>query len=246
MPVVNPGGMWLASRANPQGVDLMRNAPVEADQEVAPLVGGHRISARLPWYRGALGAPVQVEAQAVFDVVEQELLGVDAAAPRPFALALDCHSGFGLSDRLWFPWAGSRRPMPNAAEMLALGGIMDASLLHHRYVLEPQSRQYLTHGDLWDHLYCRALARPTGVFLPLTLEMGSWLWVKKNPLQLFSRRGLFNPELPHRLQRVLRRHLGGLDFMTRAAASWQGWLPEGEPRRRLHEQALARWYAPRA
>ena len=24
-------------------------------------------------------------------------------------------------------------------------------------------------------------------FLPLTLEMGSWIWVKKNPRQLFSR-----------------------------------------------------------
>ncbi|MEY4750431.1 MAG: hypothetical protein RIQ60_2645 [Pseudomonadota bacterium] len=245
MPVVNPGGMWLASRANPQGVDLMRNAPVDADQAVAPLVGGHRLSPCLPWYRGAPGEPVQVETQAVFDVVEQEVLGGAVPAPRPFALTLDCHSGFGLSDRLWFPWASSRQPMHNAADMQALGDIMDASLLHHRYVLEPQCRQYLTHGDLWDHLYRRTLARPqAGVFLPLTLEMGSWLWVKKNPRQLFSRLGIFNPEMPHRLQRVLRRHLAGLDFMTRAAASWQRWLPQGAERRQRHHQAMARWYAP--
>ena len=30
MPIVNPGGMWTAKRANPQGVDLMRNAPQRA------------------------------------------------------------------------------------------------------------------------------------------------------------------------------------------------------------------------
>ena len=30
IPIVNPGGMWNNSRANPNGVDLMRNAPVDA------------------------------------------------------------------------------------------------------------------------------------------------------------------------------------------------------------------------
>lgn len=239
VPVLNPGGMWLGSRANPNGIDLMRNAPVDADEAVALLVGGHRISAALPWYRGKLGAPVQVEAAALCEVVQAEL------GRSPFVLALDCHSGFGLSDRLWFPWACSRQPMPHVAEVHALGRIMDASLLHHRYVLEPQSRQYLTHGDLWDHLYRQAIAQAGGLLLPLTLEMGSWLWVKKNPRQLFSRRGIFNPELPHRQQRVLRRHLGGLDFITRAAASWQRWLPQGAARQQHHDQALARWYGPR-
>jgi len=28
MPMVNPGGMWLNTRANPHGIDLMRNAPL--------------------------------------------------------------------------------------------------------------------------------------------------------------------------------------------------------------------------
>lgn len=27
MPIVNPGGMWAQTRSNPNGVDLMRNAP---------------------------------------------------------------------------------------------------------------------------------------------------------------------------------------------------------------------------
>jgi murein tripeptide amidase MpaA len=52
MPLVNPGGMWQATRANPNGVDLMRNAPVEATEKVPFLLGGHRISKHLPWYRG--------------------------------------------------------------------------------------------------------------------------------------------------------------------------------------------------
>ena len=32
MPLVNPGGMYLMRRANVNGVDLMRNAPVHADK----------------------------------------------------------------------------------------------------------------------------------------------------------------------------------------------------------------------
>lgn len=237
MPVVNPGGMWLGTRANPQGIDLMRAAPVDAEERVSPLVGGHRLSPRLPWYRGPADGPAPAESTALCELIEQELVG------RPFTIAVDCHSGFGLSDRLWFPWACSRAPIEHLPEVHAFGEILDHSLLHHRYVLEPQSRQYLTHGDLWDHLYRRACAADPGrPFLPLTLEMGSWLWVKKNPLQLFSRRGLFNPGLPHREQRVLRRHVHGLDFVTRAVSSWQRWAPLGEAREAHRQRALRRWF----
>jgi hypothetical protein len=239
MPIVNPGGLWLGTRANPNGVDLMRCAPIDAQAKVAPLVGGHRISPALPWYRGRLGAAMEPEGAALCEVVDTELLG------RPFAIALDCHSGFGMADRLWFPWASSREPIEHLPEVHALGQILDQSLLHHRYLLEPQSRQYLAHGDLWDHLYQRAATRGPMPFLPLTLEMGSWLWIKKNPRQLFSRRGIFNPEQAHRQQRVLRRHLSGLDFIARAAANWQRWAPQGEARTLHREQALARWYGGR-
>ena len=121
-------------------------------------------------------------------------------------------------------------------------GVLDESLLHHRYLFEPQSRQYLAHGDLWDHLYRRAIAGGGGPLLPLTLEMGSWLWVKKNPRQVFSRHGIFNPLIEHRQQRVLRRHLGLLDFLMRAAASHGRWAPAGTQRERQHERGLDRWY----
>ena len=82
------------------------------------------------------------------------------------------------------------------------------------------------------------------MLLPLTLEMGSWLWVKKNPRQLFTRHGIFNPLIEHRLQRVLREHMALLEFATRAAGSYTRWLPNGARREQHHAQALTRWYAP--
>jgi hypothetical protein len=236
MPLANPGGMLRSTRANPAGVDLMRNSPVDAADPVPFLLGGQRISSGLPWYRGRMGEPMQPESRALCDTVQRELLA------RPFSIALDCHSGFGMRDRLWFPFAGRRAPFPGLAALHAMHAIFEETHTHHVYVIEPQSAQYLAHGDLWDHLVQQAGA--SRVFLPLTLEMGSWLWVKKNPRQFFSLRGLFNPLVEHREQRVLRRHWPLLDFVVRAAMSAPRWLPatheEGEKHRRL---ALDRWYS---
>ncbi len=236
MPIVNPGGMALGTRANPNGVDLMRNAPVDAKDPVPFLVGGQRISAGLPWYRGPKGAAMEMENRAVSEVVKAELLS------REFSLSVDCHSGFGARDRIWFPYAHKRAPIAHLAEMHALTRIFAQSHSHHRYIIEPQSLQYLAHGDLWDHLYSEACARGRGLFLPLTLEMGSWLWVKKNPRQLFSRHGIFNPLIEHRQQRVLRQHLQLLDFLSRAACGHALWLPGAEARAGHHAQALQDWY----
>jgi hypothetical protein len=236
MPLVNPGGMSLGTRANPSGVDLMRNAPVNATEHVPFLIGGQRIGARLPWYRGAAQGPMEMENEAVCKIVEEELLS------RRFSIALDCHSGFGIRDRIWFPYAHTSRPVPHLPEIHALTQIFDRTHVHHTYVFEPQSHQYLTHGDLWDYLYLRACAEPERTFLPLTLEMGSWMWVRKNPRQLFTRHGIFNPLVLHRQQRVLRRHMPWLDFVARAACSHGRWIPTGAERREHQAQALSRWY----
>lgn len=240
MPLVNPGGMWRGTRSNPNGVDLMRNAPLTARERVPFLLGGQRISARLPWYRGPLDAPMEAESKAVCKVVEDELLG------RKFSMAVDCHSGFGTDDRIWFPYAHTTRPIRHLPEMHALKEIFDQAHATHRYIFEPQSRQYLAHGDLWDYLYQQACSHPGQTFLPLTLEMGSWVWVKKNPRQLFSRQGIFNPVIEHRQQRVLRRHLVWLDFLSRAACSHPLWLPTGSAREKHQEEALNHWYRRRA
>lgn len=236
MPLVNPAGMWRGTRANARGVDLMRNAPIEAAGRVPFLVGGQRFSAALPWYRGAAGAPLEAESAALCRLVEDELLA------QPFSLAIDCHSGFGLVDRIWFPFAHTARPLPHLAEVHALKRTFDAAHPNHPYVFEPQSRHYLTHGDLWDWLYERACRDPQRVFLPLTLEMGSWLWVKKNPRQLFSRLGVFNPLIDHRQRRVLRRHAVLLDFIARAAYGHAHWLPRGQAREAERQRAMALWY----
>ena len=236
VPLVNPGGLARATRANPNGVDLMRNAPIDAIDRVPFLIGGQRMSAGLPWYRGPAGAAMEAESQALCDVVAAELL------PRSFSMAIDCHSGFGTRDRVWFPYAHTARPIAHLAEVFAFHRIFDDSHPQHRYIFEPQSCQYLTHGDLWDHLYQTASTASERVFLPLTLEMGSWLWVKKNPRQLFSRHGIFNPLIAHRRERVLRRHVAWLDFVTRAVASHRRWLPIADQRAHDHERALSLWY----
>jgi hypothetical protein len=128
------------------------------------------------------------------------------------------------------------------AEIHALKDIFSGSHSHHRYTIEPQSTQYLAHGDLWDHLYMQACKHVDRIFLPLTLEMGSWLWVKKNPRQLFSRHGMFNPLIEHRQQRVLRQHQQFLEFLSRAASGHALWLPRSETRERSHARALQEWY----
>lgn len=225
MPLVNPGGMAANRRSNPDGIDLMRNAPVDSD---APhwLLGGQRMSPRLPWYRGEANA-MAPEAAALCEVV------INRLQSQPFSLALDCHSGFGTWNRIWFPYARTREPIPHLAEVYALRSMFRQTYPHHiAYRIEPQAQNYTTHGDLWDYLYdCQPGGKNT-LFLPLTLEMGSWRWVRKNPLQLFQPAGMFNPIVPHRRSRILRQHLLLFDFLHRAVASHQAWLPRKKKKRK--------------
>lgn len=183
---------------------------------------------------------MEPEARAVCSVVEQRL------TPHRFSLSLDCHSGFGARDRIWFPYARTRRPIDCLPEIYALRTMFRSTHPYHSiYVIEPQARQYTTHGDLWDYLYDTARAQSGRLFIPLTLELGSWLWVKKNPAQLFSMLGMFNPIEPHRHQRILRQHLTFLDFLVRAGISHERWRPPEAARQGLFESAEAYWYGPR-
>ncbi|MBV8030578.1 MAG: zinc carboxypeptidase [Betaproteobacteria bacterium] len=235
MPLVNPAGMVRATRANANGVDLMRNAPIESRERVTFLLGGQRITPILPWYRGAPGAPMEPESRALCDLVRTELL------PRPFSLALDCHSGFGLTDRIWFPHAHTRDPFAHLAEVHALKQRFDAEHPEHAYLFEPQSRRYLTHGDLWDYLHAEAAADQR-LFLPLTLEMGSWRWILERPRQLLSRAGIFNPLRRERAERVRRDHIRWLDFLCAAVHAWRDWLPSGDGRDHHERLGLAAWF----
>lgn len=239
VPVVNPGGIALRRRSNPNGIDLMRNAPTPDSGEATPLVGGHRLSPRLPWYRGPVPGGMEVETRALIDVVARH------AYRCPTVVAIDVHSGFGFRDRLWFPYARSRVPIEHLAEVGRLAELLDATHPEHFYRIEPQAQAYTISGDLWDYLYDGYRAeQPEGVFVPLTLEMGSWQWVKKNPRQLASRVGPFNPQLPHREQRIRRRHFTLFDFLWRCVASPRAWARRSpEQRAQARSRAFERWYS---
>ena len=237
VPLLNPGGMLRRTRANPRGVDLMRNAPVDRWHRSTFLLGGQRISRHLPWYTGRPERGMEVESRALCDFVLEALDGC------PAALALDCHSGFGLVDRIWFPYARTHRPLPHLAEVVGIRRLLDGTLPNHVYRVEPTAQTYTIAGDLWDYLYDAQRARaPDAAFVPLTLEMGSWAWVRKNPRQLWSAAGSFNPVLPHRLQRTLRRHLPLIDFLFHAVVSAGAWTPRSESERlQLEQEAFRSW-----
>lgn len=242
IPIINPGGMYLKSRANPNGVDLMRNAPIHGEK-ISPfaLYSGQRYSKLLPWYRGAKGSAMEIESQTLCSVVEKHVL------TSKLAITLDIHSGFGMVDRVWFPYAKTQKPFPNFLEVFCLKELLDKTYPNHVYVIEPQSKQYTTHGDLWDYLYEEHRKKEGhGLFLPLTLELGSWLWAKKNIKQIFSLLGVFNPLMPHRLQRTLRRHLIFFEFLERAIRHQEAWLGLIKEKKEVQKRrALELWYSPK-
>ena len=238
VPTVNPWGILRKRRSNPRGVDLMRNAPTEAEGAITPLVGGQRWTPNLPWYRGSADGGIEDEAQALLDACRAEI------SQAPVSVLVDFHSGFGVVDRIWFPYAKTREPFPDLPTVHAFKHLMERTYPHHFYRIEPQSKNYTTHGDLWDYLYdeYRASA-PPGVLLPLTVEMGSWNWVKKNPFQFFSTDGAYNPVRAHRLRRTLRRHNTFFEFLIRAVASPSAWADLSEEQRGKHlSQAMELWY----
>lgn len=239
LPVLNPVGVSNFTRSNGNGVDLMRNAPLDGKPLGGPIYRGHRLSPKIPWYRGEEGH-LELETLSLFQMVKEQLF------PSKFALALDVHSGFGAKDRLWFPFGHSHEPFPQIAEALRLKLLLDQTYPHHFYAIEPVSTQYTIHGDLWDDLYLQHQKTSAGTqqtFLPLTLEMGSWAWLKKNPLQIFQKLGVFNPIKPHRHHRILRRHLNLFDFLHRSVLYHDKWWPKDPAQKtQLHKTALKLWY----
>lgn len=228
VPIVNPVGMYLKRRSNGRHVDLMRNAPVTATAKTPFLLGGQTYSSKLPWYRGHASGleDMEAESRAMCKVMLDRVLCADVS------IAVDVHSGFGLRDQLWFPYAKSTQPFAQLSEVVKLKEILDKTYPNHIYKIEPQSLNYTTHGDLWDYLL--EINPHKNLFLPWTLELGSWTWLKKNPTQLFSSLGAFNPIKPHRFKRTLRRHLALFDFFHRCVLSPDAWVSASEKDRALN------------
>ena len=236
IPIVNPSGMVMQRRANANGVDLMRNSPSIAKEGASFMVGGQQISSKLPWFRGAKGQAMEIENRALVEFVSAKLFS------RPFSLVLDCHSGFGHRDRLWFPYAHSAcEAIDDLGVVYRLRRAFFSGFPHQNYLFEPQTKHYICHGDLWDYCYEQSLTY-TGTFIPITLEMGSWRWLKKNPLQVFNSLGLYHPMKPHRVQRVLRRHLVLMEFLMDATYSWQTLF--NDPQLTIDKLAgIKKWYS---
>ncbi len=219
IPLINPWGMYHHRRSNHNDVDLMRNSPSVTDGKTKFLLSGQRVSRKLPWYQGELDAPMEHELQCVVDFVKEKIFSAKSA------ISVDFHSGFGLKDRLWYPYARTLEPFKHIREMQNLEQLLSETHPHHIYKIEPTSESYTIQGDAWDYLYDEYLkVNPDGVYLPLTLEMGSWIWVKKNPLQIFMRGGLFNPLKSHRYDRTMRRHIMLIKFLFRAVGSSKAWI----------------------
>lgn len=239
IPVVNPLGIYLRTRSNSRGVDLMRNAPVEGEGDLPFLLSGHRLSPYLPWYRGEQNV-LEPEAQALISAIQNESFQSSTA------VTLDIHSGFGFQDQIWFPYAKKTTPFAHLPEVHSFKELLKRTYPHHFYKIEPQA--YSTHGDLWDFLYDEhskenLKSAQKKIFLPLCLEMGSWNWVKKNPLQFFSVLGPFNPVKQHRFQRTLRRHNTLFEFLIRAVQAPQAWAFLSEEQKLKHQQqAIELWY----
>ena len=237
-PMVNPVGVYLGTRCNANGVDLMRNSPIQCSGK-RNFCSGHRLTRHLPWYQGN-SESMEIEAKALCEVVRNKVFNASRS------ICIDLHSGFGIHDRLWFPYAYTKSPFPNVAEVYTWKRLFDKSYPNHFYRIEPMSGEYMIDGDLWDYLYLEFLQNNQNdrLFLPLTLEMGSWLWLRKNPKHLFSRHGLFHPVLPHRKQRILRRHLTLFDFLYRSLLNPDSWLNlDNQQKQFFQRAALNLWYA---
>ncbi|MBU2985260.1 DUF2817 domain-containing protein [Saccharophagus degradans] len=239
LPLVNPVGMLNNTRSNGNGIDLNRHAPVQANEKTPFLAGGHRLGNWLPWYRGKTGAELEPELAVMIKVFKRYMQSPATT------LGIDLHSGFGFHDRLWFPYAYSKEPISNISDYVALKLMWERNYPHHNYLFEPQSMHYCTHGDIWDYLYDLNKAEGNSHFLPLTLEMGSWNWVKKRPRQIFNFNGLFNPQLPHRRARVLRDHLVLLDFLCSATLNHEQWQPDKKMAESFAQMAQGIWYKAR-
>lgn len=185
----------------------MRNSPIGALDKVPMLIGGQLYSNMLLWFRGPRHQPMEKESQFLVDEVLAQ------AKTFQSLISIDMHSGFRFKDQIWFPLAIRKKPSPRLDLIQVMTDNFKAIYPDHIYKIEPQSKVYCTDSDIWDYLLHDQIKNSN--FLPLTLEKGSWFWVRKNPLQIFNLEGLFNPFIKQCIKRIFRPHQSCIDFLTR-------------------------------
>jgi len=227
IPMINPVGVAMRWRSNHRGIDLMRNSPINIEKDLKKyfLVSGHRYGSWLPYFRGIEGNELEKENLILAAFVKKYHFETT------ISVSLDVHSGFGMRDQLWYLYAHSKKPFAFLRETLSFLNVFSKTIPHHVYKIEPQSVNYLIHGDIWDYLFYQFQDHQleshgkiqNKIFIPITLELGSWNWVRKNPLQLLRPLGLFNPMRNHRYSRTMRRHILLFEYMRRAVKNHHHW-----------------------
>lgn len=194
IPIANPYGYVNETRCNGNNVDLMRNAPFDAER-VVPFLGGHKISNFFPYYRGE---KLEEENLILVNLVDELLL---KEIP---LFHLDIHSGFGNETEIWTP----------QDTYIDVNNSLYRLFKHSCFIFKNQP--YNSHGDMLKYLFDTFKHKKK--YVPVTLEIGFFykinslkeisFWKKflKNPFKFLKfKRWFFSPKYGEK-RKVIRVH----------------------------------------